>query len=177
MRVLFFKSTPFKAFFVILPMCSYQFGNSCNANEDTITLLEPKKNFDLELRERTRDTNFTLEDTQEMLETAWLAAAILTMVWSSPLLTETMTSQWQATLTVQRAGKEAGGSISNYLNDYKMCSSTSWLIFRCFYAHLNGVYYTDPNGAPSNGEGIIWYHWLGWDYSLKSTVLMMIKKN
>ena len=43
-------------------------------------LILPKKNFDLELRERTRDTNFTLEDTQEMLETAWLAAAILTMV-------------------------------------------------------------------------------------------------
>ena len=43
-------------------------------------LILPKKNFDLELRERTRDTNFTLEDTQEMLETAWLAAAIPAMV-------------------------------------------------------------------------------------------------
>ena len=49
-------------------------------------------------------------------------------------------------------------------------------ISSCFYAHLNGVYYTDPDGAPGKYHGILWGHWLGFYYSLKTTSMMIIKK-
>ena len=59
----------------------------------------------------------------------------------------------------------------------QMCSGTSWLIFSCGWARLNGQYYTEPKGAPSTSHGIKWYHWLGWDYSLKSTTMKILKKD
>ena len=76
-----------------------------------------------------------------------------------------------AATTVHRASKEAGGSMGIII---QMCSGTSWLILSCGYSYLNGVYYTDPKGA-RDAEGIKWYHWLGWDHSLKSTT-MSIKR-
>ena len=63
----------------------------------------------------------------------------------------------------------------NYLNDNKnVLMYTSSLIFSCSRAFLNGVYYTDPK-SPGFCKGVLWYHWLGSYYSLKSTT-MMIKK-
>ena len=63
----------------------------------------------------------------------------------------------------------------NYLIYYKNCAPALRLIFSCGHSFLNGEYYTDPTGAPS-WLGIIWYHWLGIDYSLKSTNMIIIKK-
>ena len=130
------------------------------------------------LRERTRDTSYTLEATQELLVTAWLAVwlAVPTMVWSSPPWTETMT---HLAPTVQRIWKEAGGSICKYkyLNFTKKCNLTFtlWLIFSCGRSNLNGVRYTDPK-PPSRAHGIMWYHWLGDHYSLKSSTMMIMSK-
>ena len=79
-------------------------------------------------------------------------------------------------LTVHSTSKEAGGSISNYLNDYRNVLSHLMIHFSCGYSRLNGVYYTDPKGAPRDGEGIIWYNWLGWDHSLKSTTMSIRRR-
>ncbi|XP_043226327.1 angiopoietin-related protein 3-like [Amphibalanus amphitrite] len=40
---------------------------------------------------------------------------------------------------------------------------------------LNGLYLTDPNDVIAR-QGIVWYRWRGWDYSLKRSV-MMIRPN
>ena len=37
----------------------------------------------------------------------------------------------------------------------------AWWFNNCFFSYLNGLY--------GNGDGIIWYHWKGGYYSLKST--------
>ena len=125
-----------------------------------------KINIDTELRERTRDTSCTLKATQAQLVTAW----VITMVWSSPLQTETMTIGAAA---VDRATNQAGGSLSNYLSDWlQKCAqlliltSLSLLIFSCGASILNGKY----------GERIIWYEITGWYNSLKSTSMMISKK-
>ena len=56
-------------------------GRTAWAEYDTFRLVSrnfnfTKINFDLELRERTRDTNSTLEDTKALLVTAWLATMV-----------------------------------------------------------------------------------------------------
>jgi len=37
---------------------------------------------------------------------------------------------------------------------------------------LNGLYLTDPNDVIAR-QGIVWYRWRGWDYSLKRSVMMI----
>ena len=43
----------------------------------------------------------------------------------------------------------------------------AWWHNACFYSHLNGPYHHNPSVSYANG--IIWYHWKGWNYSLKFT--------
>ena len=43
----------------------------------------------------------------------------------------------------------------------------AWWFNYCLESHLNGAYYHNP--AVSYATGIIWYHWKGWEYSLKFT--------
>lgn len=41
---------------------------------------------------------------------------------------------------------------------------------------LNGIYLTDPNDLTAR-QGIVWFRWRGWDYTLKKSVLMIRPKN
>ncbi|XP_066983325.1 angiopoietin-2 isoform X2 [Macrobrachium rosenbergii] len=40
---------------------------------------------------------------------------------------------------------------------------------------LNGLYLTDPNDLTAR-QGIVWFRWRGWDYTLKKSVLMIRPK-
>nr|XP_053648660.1 angiopoietin-2-like isoform X1 [Cherax quadricarinatus] len=40
---------------------------------------------------------------------------------------------------------------------------------------LNGIYLTDPNDLTAR-QGIVWFRWRGWDYTLKKSVLMIRPK-
>uniref|UniRef100_A0A3B4CQT8 Fibrinogen-like protein 1 n=2 Tax=Pygocentrus nattereri TaxID=42514 RepID=A0A3B4CQT8_PYGNA len=50
-----------------------------------------------------------------------------------------------------------------------------WWFNRCHSANLNGLYYKGPYSAVTD-NGIVWYTWHGWWYSLKS-VEMKIRPN
>uniref|UniRef100_F6R232 Fibrinogen-like protein 1 n=1 Tax=Callithrix jacchus TaxID=9483 RepID=F6R232_CALJA len=50
-----------------------------------------------------------------------------------------------------------------------------WWFNRCHSANLNGFYYSGPYTAKTD-NGIVWYTWHGWWYSLKS-VVMKIRPN
>ncbi len=50
----------------------------------------------------------------------------------------------------------------------------AWWYNDCFLGHLNGIYV--DGGHTSWGEGLIWYTWKDWYYSLKRTE-MKIKPN
>ncbi|XP_063600257.1 angiopoietin-4-like [Penaeus indicus] len=41
---------------------------------------------------------------------------------------------------------------------------------------LNGLYLTDPNDLSAR-QGIVWFRWRGWDYTLKKSVLMIRPKS
>ncbi|XP_050737162.1 angiopoietin-2-like [Eriocheir sinensis] len=41
---------------------------------------------------------------------------------------------------------------------------------------LNGIYLTDPNDLTAR-QGIVWFRWRGWDYTLKRSVLMIKPKD
>ena len=72
--------------------------------------------------------------------------------------------------------EEPGGSASNDLNESETSPELQKkIIFRCFNGHLNGVYYTDPKGA-KDWYGIIWATWLGNNYSLQSSTMMVKRK-
>ena len=51
----------------------------------------------------------------------------------------------------------------------------AWWFNRCFDSHLNGPYHHHP--AVSFANGIIWYHWKGYYYSLKFTEMKTRRNN
>ncbi|XP_022334685.2 microfibril-associated glycoprotein 4-like [Crassostrea virginica] len=53
-------------------------------------------------------------------------------------------------------------------------SKGAWWHAACYRSLLNGVYYRNPSAAP-NWRGLIWYHWKGKKYSLKSSTMMIRK--
>ncbi len=53
-----------------------------------------------------------------------------------------------------------------YFNCADVCKG-GWWYFCCHKTNLNGYYYEGNQTAKSNG--IIWYDWKGYQYSLKAT--------
>ena len=53
-------------------------------------------------------------------------------------------------------------------------SKGAWWHAVCYRSLLNGMYYRNPSAAP-NWQGLIWYHWKGKKYSLKSSTMMIRK--
>uniref|UniRef100_A0A1X7TKI2 Fibrinogen C-terminal domain-containing protein n=1 Tax=Amphimedon queenslandica TaxID=400682 RepID=A0A1X7TKI2_AMPQE len=52
----------------------------------------------------------------------------------------------------------------------------AWWFNYCFQSHLNGPYYSNP-AAGGNSNGIIWYDWKGYDYSLRFTEMKTRRNN
>ncbi|KAI8506614.1 hypothetical protein Bbelb_160410, partial [Branchiostoma belcheri] len=52
-----------------------------------------------------------------------------------------------------------------------------WYPPSCGYALLNGQYLTGCSSSCSYGDGIVWYTWRGYSYSLKKTVIMVRPAN
>ncbi|XP_019408147.1 PREDICTED: fibrinogen-like protein 1 [Crocodylus porosus] len=58
----------------------------------------------------------------------------------------------------------------NYEGNCAEEDKSGWWFNRCHSANLNGVYYKGPYTAKTD-NGIVWYTWHGWWYSLKSVVM------
>ncbi|GAA6222700.1 fibrinogen-like protein 1 [Lates japonicus] len=48
-----------------------------------------------------------------------------------------------------------------------------WWFNKCHAAHLNGVYYPSGHYSASTDDGIVWYTWRGWWYSLKTSIMKL----
>ncbi|XP_071361834.1 fibrinogen-like protein 1 isoform X2 [Trachinotus anak] len=51
-------------------------------------------------------------------------------------------------------------------------SKSGWWFSRCDSGNLNGHYYKGPYKAMTD-DGVVWYTWHGWWYSIKSVVMMV----
>ncbi|KAM9470366.1 fibrinogen-like protein 1 [Clarias gariepinus] len=60
-----------------------------------------------------------------------------------------------------------------YVHNCALEDMSGWWFNRCHSANLNGLYYNGPYSAVTD-NGIVWYTWHGWWYSLK-TVEMKIR--
>nr|XP_003221685.1 PREDICTED: fibrinogen-like protein 1 isoform X2 [Anolis carolinensis] len=58
----------------------------------------------------------------------------------------------------------------NYENNCAEEDNAGWWFNRCHSANLNGLYYDGPYSAATD-NGIVWYTWHGWWYSLKSVTM------
>ncbi|XP_042284957.1 fibrinogen-like protein 1 isoform X1 [Thunnus maccoyii] len=71
----------------------------------------------------------------------------------------------------------SGVNFSTYdqLNDDAKCikhSKSGWWFSRCASGNLNGHYYKGPYQAMTD-DGVVWYTWHGWWYSIKSVIMMV----
>ncbi|XP_029964750.1 fibrinogen-like protein 1 [Salarias fasciatus] len=48
-----------------------------------------------------------------------------------------------------------------------------WWFNKCHSAHLNGRYYPKGHYSAMTDDGVIWYTWRGWWYSLKASVMKL----
>ncbi|XP_078478610.1 LOW QUALITY PROTEIN: fibrinogen-like protein 1, partial [Lampetra planeri] len=48
-----------------------------------------------------------------------------------------------------------------------------WWFNRCHSAHLNGLYYPSGHYSGLTDDGIVWYTWKGWWYSLKTSIMKL----
>nr|XP_033800009.1 fibrinogen-like protein 1 isoform X2 [Geotrypetes seraphini] len=58
----------------------------------------------------------------------------------------------------------------NYEGNCAEEDKAGWWFNRCHAANLNGLYYKGPYTAMTD-NGVVWYTWHGWWYSLKSVVM------
>uniref|UniRef100_A0ABM5GIF3 Fibrinogen-like protein 1 n=1 Tax=Pogona vitticeps TaxID=103695 RepID=A0ABM5GIF3_9SAUR len=58
----------------------------------------------------------------------------------------------------------------NYEENCAEEDRAGWWFNRCHSANLNGLYYNGPYSATTD-NGIVWFTWHGWWYSLKSVVM------
>uniref|UniRef100_A0A3Q3W0D5 Fibrinogen-like protein 1 n=1 Tax=Mola mola TaxID=94237 RepID=A0A3Q3W0D5_MOLML len=61
----------------------------------------------------------------------------------------------------------------NYKENCALEDKGGWWFNRCHSAHLNGIYYPSGHYSALTDDGIVWYTWRGWWYSLKTTVMKL----
>ncbi|XP_028315281.1 fibrinogen-like protein 1 [Gouania willdenowi] len=61
----------------------------------------------------------------------------------------------------------------NYRGNCAEEDKGGWWFNKCQSAHLNGLYYPSGHYSASTDDGIVWYPWRGWWYSLKTSVMKL----
>ncbi|KAM4621405.1 fibrinogen-like protein 1 [Polymixia lowei] len=61
----------------------------------------------------------------------------------------------------------------NYNGNCAQEDKGGWWFNRCHSANLNGLYYPRGHYSATTDDGVVWYTWRGWWYSLKTTVMML----
>ncbi|KAM8848659.1 fibrinogen-like protein 1 [Synchiropus picturatus] len=59
----------------------------------------------------------------------------------------------------------------NYWGNCAKEDKGGWWFNKCHSAHLNGFYYRGGHYSGVTDDGVVWYTWRGWWYSLKTTVM------
>ncbi|KAM9376196.1 fibrinogen-like protein 1 [Pholidichthys leucotaenia] len=65
----------------------------------------------------------------------------------------------------------------NYDGNCAMEDKGGWWFNKCHSAHLNGMYYPNGHYSAVTDNGVVWYTWRGWWYSLKTTIMKLRPTN
>ncbi|KAE8286291.1 Fibrinogen-like protein 1 [Larimichthys crocea] len=65
----------------------------------------------------------------------------------------------------------------NYKGNCAQQDKGGWWFNKCHSAHLNGMYYPKGHYSAVTDDGIVWYTWRGWWYSLKTTIMKLRPTN
>uniref|UniRef100_A0A3Q1GU31 Fibrinogen-like protein 1 n=1 Tax=Acanthochromis polyacanthus TaxID=80966 RepID=A0A3Q1GU31_9TELE len=61
----------------------------------------------------------------------------------------------------------------NYKGNCAEEDTGGWWFNKCHSAHLNGRYYPSGHYSASTDDGVVWYTWRGWWYSLKTSIMKL----
>ncbi|XP_067454690.1 fibrinogen-like protein 1 [Thunnus thynnus] len=61
----------------------------------------------------------------------------------------------------------------NYMGNCAQEDKGGWWFNKCHAAHLNGLYYPNGHYNGLTDDGIVWYTWRGWWYSLKTSIMKL----
>ncbi|XP_035506722.2 fibrinogen-like protein 1 [Scophthalmus maximus] len=61
----------------------------------------------------------------------------------------------------------------NYKGNCAQEDEGGWWFNKCHSANLNGLYYPSGHYSAVTDNGVVWYTWRGWWYSLKSSVMKL----
>ncbi|XP_071770314.1 fibrinogen-like protein 1 [Centroberyx gerrardi] len=61
----------------------------------------------------------------------------------------------------------------NYSGNCAQEDKGGWWFNRCHSAHLNGLYYPRGHYSAVTDDGVVWYTWRGWWYSLKTSIMKL----
>ncbi|XP_031135851.1 fibrinogen-like protein 1 [Sander lucioperca] len=61
----------------------------------------------------------------------------------------------------------------NYKGNCAQEDKGGWWFNKCHSAHLNGMYYPNGHYSALTDDGVVWYTWKGWWYSLKTSIMKL----
>ncbi|XP_039976198.1 fibrinogen-like protein 1 [Xiphias gladius] len=61
----------------------------------------------------------------------------------------------------------------NYEKNCAKEDKGGWWFNKCHSAHLNGIYYPNGHYSAVTDDGVVWYTWRGWWYSLKTSIMKL----
>ncbi|KAK5614877.1 hypothetical protein CRENBAI_010446 [Crenichthys baileyi] len=61
----------------------------------------------------------------------------------------------------------------NYRGNCAQEDKGGWWFNKCHSANLNGLYYPNGHYSALTDDGVVWYPWRGWWYSLKTSVMKL----
>ncbi|XP_022607627.1 fibrinogen-like protein 1 [Seriola dumerili] len=61
----------------------------------------------------------------------------------------------------------------NYQGNCAQEDKGGWWFNKCHSAHLNGKYYSSGHYSATTDDGVVWYTWRGWWYSLKTSIMKL----
>ncbi|XP_060904762.1 fibrinogen-like protein 1 [Labrus mixtus] len=65
----------------------------------------------------------------------------------------------------------------NYKGNCAQEDRGGWWFNKCHSAHLNGNYYQNGHYSAKTDDGVVWYPWRGWWYSLKTSTMKLRPTN
>ncbi|CAN9514677.1 unnamed protein product [Ophioblennius macclurei] len=80
-------------------------------------------------------------------------------------------SQWASHQAIKFSTHDQDND--NYKGNCAKEDKGGWWFNKCHSVHLNGLYYPNGHYSAPTDDGVVWYPWRGWWYSLKTSIMKL----